>query len=128
MMENCHIFANSHCAMLLKAIGQSFSIKEYRKTAGNCKCYWIASGQFLKGIGYHWEIPRTPTGKMFLLAACDEKSFFYNVFRTTRYKTTSLPAALNEARRIDTLDVFYYMEHINWSCILWNPKFYIVVL
>ncbi len=33
--------------------------------------------------------------------------FFYNVFRATRYKTTSLPAALNQARRIDTLDVFY---------------------
>ncbi len=29
-------------------------------------------------------------------------SFFYNVFRATRYKTTSLPAALNQARRIDT--------------------------
>ncbi len=28
---------------------------------------------------------------------------FYNVFRATRYKTTSLPAALNQARRIDTL-------------------------
>jgi hypothetical protein len=31
------------------------------------------------------------------------KDFFYNVFRATRYKTTSLPAALNQARRIDTL-------------------------
>jgi hypothetical protein len=29
--------------------------------------------------------------------------FFYNVFRATRYKTTSLPAILNQARRIDTL-------------------------
>ncbi len=29
--------------------------------------------------------------------------FFYNVFWATRYKTTSLPAALNQARRIDTL-------------------------
>ncbi len=29
--------------------------------------------------------------------------YFYNVFRATRYKTTSLPAALNRARRIDTL-------------------------
>ncbi len=29
-----------------------------------------------------------------------------NVFRATRYKTTSLPAALNQARRIDTLGVF----------------------
>jgi hypothetical protein len=58
MKENCHIFANSHCAMLLKAIGQSFSIEEYKKTAGKCKCYWIASRQFLKGIGYHWEMPK----------------------------------------------------------------------
>jgi hypothetical protein len=33
--------------------------------------------------------------------------FFYNVFRATRSKTTSLPAALNQARRIDTLDEFY---------------------
>jgi hypothetical protein len=39
----------------------------------------------------------------------DEKSFnvfwkfFYNVFRATRYRTTSLPASLNQARRIDTL-------------------------
>jgi hypothetical protein len=29
--------------------------------------------------------------------------FLYNVFRATGYKTTSLPAALNQARRIDTL-------------------------
>jgi hypothetical protein len=36
-----------------------------------------------------------------------ENFFIYNVFRATRYKTTSLPAALNQARRIDTLDVFY---------------------
>jgi hypothetical protein len=32
-----------------------------------------------------------------------QQTFFYNVFRATRYKTTSLPAALNRARRIDTL-------------------------
>ncbi len=34
------------------------------------------------------------------------KVFLYNVFWATRYKTTSLPAALNQARRIDTLGVF----------------------
>ncbi len=32
---------------------------------------------------------------------------FYNEFRATRSKTNSLPAALNQARRIDTLDEFY---------------------
>ncbi len=37
-------------------------------------------------------------------------TFFYNVFRATRSETTSLPAALNQARRIDTLDVFYLYE------------------
>jgi hypothetical protein len=36
--------------------------------------------------------------------------FLNNVFRATRSKTTSLPAALNQARRIDTLDVFYLYE------------------
>jgi hypothetical protein len=36
--------------------------------------------------------------------------FFYYVFRATRSKTTSLPAALNQARRIDTLDEFYLYE------------------
>ncbi len=36
--------------------------------------------------------------------------FFYYVFRATRSKTTSLPAALNQARRIDTLDGFYLYE------------------
>ncbi len=39
-----------------------------------------------------------------------KNKFFYNVFRATRSKTTSLPAALNQARRIDTLDVFYLYE------------------
>jgi hypothetical protein len=33
--------------------------------------------------------------------------FLYNVFRATRSKTTSLPAALNQARRIVTVDEFY---------------------
>jgi hypothetical protein len=36
--------------------------------------------------------------------------FFLNVFRATRSKTTSLPAALNQTRRINTLDEFYYMN------------------
>ncbi len=35
------------------------------------------------------------------------EAFFYNVFRATRYKTTSLPVALNQARRIDTWSRFY---------------------
>jgi hypothetical protein len=46
------------------------------------------------------------TGSKYLLARdiSSPKTFFlYNVFRATRYKTTSLPAALNQARRIDTL-------------------------
>jgi hypothetical protein len=57
-------------------------------------------------------------------------SFFYNVFRATRYKTTSLPAALNQARRIDTsfAIVFMYMQCINWSCIFWRPLLCIVLL
>ncbi len=33
----------------------------------------------------------------------EKGTFFYNVFWATRYKTTSLPAAHNQARRIDTL-------------------------
>jgi hypothetical protein len=37
------------------------------------------------------------------LTMVENEVFFYNVFRATRYKTTSLPAALNQARRIDTL-------------------------
>jgi hypothetical protein len=36
--------------------------------------------------------------------------FYYNVFRATRSKTTSLPAAFNQARRINTLDEFYLYE------------------
>jgi hypothetical protein len=36
--------------------------------------------------------------------------FFYNVFRATRYKTTSLPAALNQARRIDTLVAIVFIS------------------
>jgi hypothetical protein len=45
-------------------------------------------------------------------------NLFYNVFRATRYKTISLPAALNQARRIDTLDEFY-------SCIACKLVMYI---
>ncbi len=49
--------------------------------------------------------------------------FFYNVFRATRYKTTSLPAALNQARRIDTLLWICIVMHvINWSRIYWRPS------
>jgi hypothetical protein len=43
----------------------------------------------------HWPLVRLSAEQWFFL--------FYNVFRATRYKTTSLPAALNQARRIDTL-------------------------
>jgi hypothetical protein len=35
------------------------------------------------------------------------KIFIYNVFRATRSKTTPLPAALNQARGIDTMYCFY---------------------
>ncbi len=46
-----------------------------------------------------------------------EPNFFYNVFLATRSKTTSLPAALNQARRIDTLDECYFIRHIKRFCI-----------
>ena len=50
-------------------------------------------------------------------------TFFYNVFRATRYKTTSLPAVLNQARRIDTLLWICIVKHlINWSRIYWRPS------
>jgi hypothetical protein len=54
--------------------------------------------------------------------------FFYNVFRATRYKTTSLPAALNQARRIDTLlRNCIVMHYINRSRIYWRPSLLIVL-
>ncbi len=52
-----------------------------------------------------------------------ELLFFYNVFRATRYKTTSLPAALNQARRIDTvLWICIVMHFITRSRIYWRPS------
>jgi hypothetical protein len=53
---------------------------------------------------------------------------FYNVFWATGYKTTSLPAALNQARRIDTLVAFYYIRYVDWSCIFWRPSLCIILL
>ncbi len=54
--------------------------------------------------------------------------FFYNVFRATRYKTTSLPAALNQARGIDTLLRNCIVMHcINRSRIYWRPSLFNVL-
>ncbi len=56
------------------------------------------------------------------------KKFFYNVFRATEYKTTSLPAALNQARRIDTLLGDCIVMHcINRSHIYWRPSLFNVL-
>jgi hypothetical protein len=44
---------------------------------------------------------------MKLVEELSANSFFYNVFRATRKKTTPLPAAPNRARGIDTLNEFY---------------------
>ncbi len=53
------------------------------------------------------------------------KIFFYNVFRATEYKTTPLPAALNRARRIDTLLWNCIVMHcINRSRIYWRPSLF----
>jgi hypothetical protein len=55
--------------------------------------------------------------------------FIYNVFRATRSKTTSLPAALNQARRIDTLDEFYsYSTRKNGLAYERYHKLYTVML
>ncbi len=54
-----------------------------------------------------------------LITCFQSFTFFYNVFRATRYKTTSLPAALNQARRIDTLLWIYIVMHlISFSLLL----------
>ncbi len=55
MDRNCSVLANSHWEILLKVIGQQLGtakrvfIKKNRWEMP--KGYWIASGQFLEGIG-----------------------------------------------------------------------------
>jgi hypothetical protein len=52
-MENCHVFADICREMPIKAVGQplgtSKRVEESRWEMR--KGYWIASGQFLEGIG-----------------------------------------------------------------------------
>ncbi len=76
---------------------------------------WLALTFFIKNMDtrkyltFHFTVYILKVPKLFTLCVHDVvgKSFLYNLFRATRYKTTSLPAALNQARRIDTLDMLY---------------------
>ncbi len=96
------------------------------KDTNNSVCPWIVppaqpyvytvsmySNKSYKESRLHRKTPKTPSSGEKITNSpslggdpwC--RKFFYNVFRATRSKTTSLPAALNQARRIDTLDEFY---------------------
>jgi hypothetical protein len=57
-----------------------------------------------------------------------KNKLFYNVFRATRSKTTSLPAALNQARRIDTLDECYSISIFSGFAYQIYHMLYIVML
>jgi hypothetical protein len=53
MNRNCSVLANSRWEMLLKVIGQPLGTAKrlFKSHWEMPKGYWIASGQFLEGIG-----------------------------------------------------------------------------
>ncbi len=101
-----------HLGMALAMAGADTSIpqKQRQRRIRKRKREKIWETVVKKKCNVHWSSPLlAPTVPIVppSLWKQREYSFCYNVFKATKYKTTSLPAALNQARRIDTLDVFY---------------------